>query len=175
MLQERDCKENCHEASRPEISVADLEPVTIKPEPPKPPISPVSLISVKLPSVREGLRPSSPKTSLAESTSQTSSNSAAVGCVSSLILIVVLIRSVSRIREVRQNRARMRCAWIGLLVSVPASGALVPIEEYRLISPATVGFVGSVLGRRVFSCTSVRQVRHHYDLSVMMTYSSEFR
>lgn len=69
-------KENGHEASRPEISVADLEPVTIKPEPFKPPISPTSMISVKLPSVRGGSRPSSPKLSLKESTALLPSNSA---------------------------------------------------------------------------------------------------
>lgn len=73
---ERTRKENSREASRPEISVADLEPVTIKPETPQPPISPISLNSVKLPSVRGGLRPSSPKPSLGESTVPMPSNSA---------------------------------------------------------------------------------------------------
>ncbi|KAG2747512.1 hypothetical protein P692DRAFT_20565948 [Suillus brevipes Sb2] len=75
-VKKRARKENGNEASRPEISVADLEPVTIKPEPPKPPISPISLISVKLPSIRGGLRPSSPKPSLRESTALLPSNSA---------------------------------------------------------------------------------------------------
>ncbi|KAG2120107.1 hypothetical protein BD769DRAFT_1023780 [Suillus cothurnatus] len=48
----------------------------------------------------------------------------------------------------------MRCAGIGLLVSVIASSAPMPINKYQLILPATVGFVGSVLGLSVLSCTS---------------------
>ncbi|KAG1839744.1 hypothetical protein DFJ58DRAFT_811630 [Suillus subalutaceus] len=42
---EKTRKENSREASRPEILVADLEPVTNKPETPQPPVSPISLNS----------------------------------------------------------------------------------------------------------------------------------
>lgn len=66
-------KENCHQASRPEISVTDLETVTIKSETPKPPNSPNSLNNVKLPAVRGKLRSSSPKPSLGESTAPSNS------------------------------------------------------------------------------------------------------
>ncbi|KAG1778147.1 hypothetical protein EV702DRAFT_189312 [Suillus placidus] len=62
--------------SGPEFSVGDLEPVTIKPDTPEPSISSISPNSIKLPSVQGGLRPSSPKPSLRESTASTPSNSA---------------------------------------------------------------------------------------------------
>ncbi|KAG2098982.1 uncharacterized protein F5147DRAFT_342796 [Suillus discolor] len=58
-------------SSGPECSVAELEAVTIKPETPEPSIS---SSSVKLPSVRERSRSSSPKPSIGESTAPTSSN-----------------------------------------------------------------------------------------------------
>ncbi|KAG1744200.1 hypothetical protein EDB19DRAFT_529744 [Suillus lakei] len=60
----------------PEISAADIDTVTIKPDTPEPSISPISSNSVKLPSVRGGLQPSSPKPSIGESTAPIPPNSA---------------------------------------------------------------------------------------------------
>lgn len=62
------------QSSGPEFSVTDLELVTVKPATPEPVISPISSNSVKLPFVRGG--PSSPKSSLGESTTPTPLNSA---------------------------------------------------------------------------------------------------
>lgn len=66
-------RENSHQASRPEISVADPETVSIQSEIPKPLNSPISLNNVKLPAVSGGLRSSSPKPSLGGSTALSNS------------------------------------------------------------------------------------------------------